>query len=157
MARSTWPTYSWAWRGRILPPTGRGDVLLPARQILDFRQGFAQGRGEGKALCRLAVQPVADAHRDSVQIAEYIQFGQRDLCGPLVSTPYRVATRSMGPTRRGRPVLAPVFRSRLPQFLRLRTEHLTDKGPLPYTGGVAFTTPTTRSILAEGRPEPIGA
>lgn len=128
----------------------------PGRYSISGR-ALPRAVGKGKLSVGWPSSPVADAHRDSVQIAEYIQFGQCDLCGPLDFHPVRVATRSMGPTLRGRPVLAPYSAPAFLSFLRLRTEHLTDKGPLPYTGGVCLYHTYHPVNLAEGRPEPIGA
>ena len=64
---------------------------------------------------------------------------------------------SMGPTRRGRPVLAPYSPPASRSFSASSPNHSQVKGPSPTQEEYAFTTPMILSSLAVGRPEPTGA
>src|SRR3954465_15747466 len=74
---------------------------------------------------------------------------------PLMRTPYRTATASYHPQRRGRPVTAPyslpLSRRRLP----ISPVSSVGSGPSPPGVVVAFTTPITPLIVLGPTPSPV--
>src|SRR3954470_18527418 len=74
---------------------------------------------------------------------------------PLTRAPYRTATASYHPQRRGRPVTAPyslpLSRSRLP----ISPVSSVGNGPSPTRVVYAFTTPSTPPIAFGGTPSPV--
>src|SRR3954449_12940742 len=82
-------------------------------------------------------------------------FVRASASSPLMRTPYRAATASYQPQRRGRPVTAPyslpLSRSRLP----ISPESSVGSGPSPTRVVYAFTTPSTPPIAFGGSPSPV--
>src|SRR5437762_554201 len=74
---------------------------------------------------------------------------------PLMRAPYRTATASYQPQRRGRPVTAPyslpVSRRRFP----VSPNSSVGSGPSPTLVVYALTTPSTPPIARGGRPSPV--
>src|SRR5262249_58198889 len=74
---------------------------------------------------------------------------------PLIRAPYRTATASYHPQRRGRPVTAPyslpLSRSRSP----ISPDNSVGSGPSPTRVVYALTTPSTRPIAFGGKPSPV--
>src|SRR5262249_42933799 len=75
--------------------------------------------------------------------------------GPLIPAPFRTATASYHPQRRGRPVTAPyslpLSRSRSP----ISPDNSVGSGPSPTRVVYALTTPSTRPIAFGGKPSPV--
>src|SRR5207244_12487202 len=82
-------------------------------------------------------------------------FVSASASSPLMRTPYRTATASYQPHRRGRPVTAPyslpLSRSRLP----ISPVNSVGSGPSPTRVVYAFTTPSTPLIARGPTPRPV--
>src|SRR6185295_1595486 len=104
---------------------------------------------------------VLPAHLYDVQISmrsrrsSTSSFVSARASSPLIRTPYRTATASYQPQRRGRPVTAPyslpLSRNRSP----ISPVNSVGSGPSPTRVVYALTTPSTRPIAFGGSPRPV--
>ena len=127
------------------------DVALPARQGFIHRLGPVQQSGHREVGGHLAVDLIAGAHLDLVEVAQAVDGGERHLCRPLhhaavfrgngVEPAHPAGPAGGGAELTG--VAAPAS-----QFVGLRAEQLADEGAGAHGGGVCLS---DRDDIGKGR------
>ena len=124
--------------GQVLPAADGGDILLPAGDGGQDGLGTIQQGGEGEFIRFLAIQLIADADGDFLQIAENVQLGEGDGRGGLHFHAIAGGHQIDGAYPTGTAGLGAILRASLAQALRFLSEHLADEGAFADAGGVGL-------------------
>ena len=128
------------------------------RKFLEYRFCLLKKMCNREIGRHFAVDLIAHAYRDLIQIAEHIEYGEGNVCGSLhpasVFGSHAVEPAHTSRTSGGRTVFAAVSAA-VSQFIRLVSEDLADKCAAPTALEYALLTVMICLISYGGMPAPI--